>query len=290
MKFPEEAIDTEKNRQKLLEILKSEACDNCLGRQFGMLGHGLSNAERGKILSKIAGKITKSKLKEPKVCKICGNFFKEKINEVASDINKSFRGIEFKTFLIGTVLSGELIRKQEELWERTGIEDVEPIKTEINRELGKIVERKTDKNFDVKNPDVTILVNLQTGKIKLNIRSLCIYGGYSKLVRGIPQTMWVCSNCGGKGCVVCKGTGKLYPTSVQEIIEKPFLKAAKAKASSFHGAGREDIDARNLDYRPFVIEILQPKKRKIDLRKIERQINKSRKVKSGLRRYHKTPR
>ena len=113
MKFPEEAINTEKNTQKLLEILKSEACDNCLGRQFGMLGHGLSNAERGKILRKIAGKITKSKLKEAKVCKICGNFFKEKINEVASDINKSFRGIEFKTFLIGTVLSVELIRKQD---------------------------------------------------------------------------------------------------------------------------------------------------------------------------------
>jgi len=279
MKFPLKIFGEEKNRKKLIDVIESELCDSCVGRQFGMLGHSMTNAERGKILRNYASKISKVGMKEPELCKLCGNFFKEKINKIANDIIKNFHGIEFKTFLIGTILSGELVRRQEELWERIGIEDVEPIKTEINRELGKIIEKKTDKTFDAKNPDLTILVNLQTGKIKTQIRSLYIYGGYSKLVRGIPQTTWICGNCGGKGCIVCKGTGKLYPTSVQEIIEKPFLKAAKSRSSSFHGAGREDIDARNLAYRPFVIEILQPKKRKIGLKKIERQINKSKKVK-----------
>lgn len=70
----------------------------------------------------------------------------------------------------------------------------------------------------------------------------------------------------------------MYPTSVQEIIEKPLLKATGARKSSFSGAGREDIDARCIDFRPFVIEILKPEKRKIDLKKIEKQINKSKKV------------
>ena len=278
-KFPLQIFDEAKNREKLFEVLKDEVCNNCLGRSFAMVGHGFSNAERGEILRNYASKISKTKLKESESCKLCNNFFKEKINEIASEILKSFKNTEFKTFLVGTVLSGEMMRKQDELWQRVGIEDVEPIKSEINRELGKIIEQKSDKKFSAKNPDLTVLVNLQTNKIKTNIRSLYISGGYSKLVRGIPQTMWICSNCGGKGCVACKGTGKLYPTSVQEIIEKPFLKAAKAKESSFHGAGREDIDARNLDYRPFVIEILQPLKRKIDLKKIGRQTNKNRKVK-----------
>jgi len=279
MKFPLRILDEQKNREKLLEVLKSQLCDNCVGRQFGMLGHGMSNAERGEILRNYAGRITKTDVKGPKLCRLCNNFFKDKINQVASEILKSFKNIEFRTFLVGSILSGEMIRRQDELWERAGIEDVEPLKSEINRELGKIIEKKSDKTFLLKNPDVTVVANLQTGKIKTNIRSLYVSGGYSKLVRGIPQTMWICGNCGGKGCVVCKGTGKLYPTSVQEIIEKSFLKAAKAKSSSFHGAGREDIDARNLDYRPFVIEILQPKKRKIDLKKIGKQINKNKKVK-----------
>ena len=56
------------------------------------------------------------------------------------------------------------------------------------------------------------------------------------------------------------------------------MKAAKAKDNKFSGSGREDIDARNLGWRAFVVELLEPKKRKLDLKKIQRQINKSKKV------------
>ncbi|MEM7821832.1 MAG: tRNA pseudouridine(54/55) synthase Pus10, partial [Candidatus Aenigmatarchaeota archaeon] len=130
----------------------------------------------------------------------------------------------------------------------------------------------------------TVIVDLNTDKIKTEIRSLYIFGKYKKLVRGIPQAKWVCLKCHGKGCINCKGEGKLYPTSVQEIIEKPLLKAAKSKKSRFSAHGREDIDARCLDYRPFVIELLKPVKRKINLKKIEKEINKSKKVKvKGLK-------
>jgi tRNA U54 and U55 pseudouridine synthase Pus10 len=55
-----------------------------------------------------------------------------------------------------------------------------------------------------------------------------------------------------------------HPTSVQEIIDKPLPKAAGSKKSKFSAHGREDIDARCLDYRPFVIELLKPARRKID--------------------------
>jgi tRNA pseudouridine synthase 10 len=43
--------------------------------------------------------------------------------------------------------------------------------------------------------------------------------------------------------------------------------------------GREDIDARCLAWRPFVIEIIKPKIRRINLKEIEKKINKSKKVK-----------
>ncbi len=284
MTFPLEILNTDRNKEKLLEILKYKVCENCLGRQFGMIGHGLTNAERGKILRNFASELTNSKLKEPATCELCGNFFKDKINNLAKNIVKKLEGIEFDTFLVGTILSSELAKKQDAIWEKIGIEDVESIKSEMNRELGKKIEKLTDKKFNLKDPDVTIVIDLNTDTVRIQVKSLYIYGKYQKLARGIPQTKWICPKCNGKGCTYCKGEGKLYKTSIQEIIEKPLLSLTKSKNSSFHGSGREDIDARNLDWRSFVIELIKPFKRKVKLKVIEEKINKSKKVKvKGLK-------
>lgn len=295
-----------KINEKIIEALKdSYVCNNCLGRIFGNLLSGLSNRERGYILRyyiaflidsgekidvdlsnfyNVKFRNVKLDIEKPKECKICKNFFLEKIDKTAENITKKLKGIEFSTFQIGSVIPDELLSEENKVFEKVGIEFVESIKSEINRELGKRVERLMGKKFALKNPDVTVLVDLNTESIRLQIRSLYVYGKYKKLARGIPQTKWVCPKCYGKGCIYCKGEGKLYPTSVQEIIEKPLLKATESKKSKFSGSGREDIDARCLDWRPFVIELVKPVKRKIDLKKIEREINKSKKVKvKGLK-------
>jgi tRNA pseudouridine synthase 10 len=293
-----------KLEEKIVEILKENfICDNCLGRFFSELLSGFSNKERGRILRNylaflldsgekievnmsnfygIKFRNIKLEVKEPEKCKICGNFFEKEIDEQARKIVKELKNIEFQTFLIGSIPRDEMLNEEEKLQEKVGIEFSETIKSEINRELGKRVEKLSGKKFSLEKPDVTIIVNLKTGKIRKEIRSLYIYGKYKKLVRGIPQSKWVCPNCGGKGCIKCKGKGKLYPTSVQEEIEKPLLKATKAKKSALHANGREDIDARCLDYRPFVIELIKPLKRKINLKEIEKKINKSKKVKVKL--------
>jgi len=52
-------------------------------------------------------------------------------------------------------------------------------------------------------------------------------------------------------------------------VAAPFLAATGADGSRFHGMGREDIDARMLGRgRPFVLELLRPRKRTVDLREI----------------------
>jgi len=287
--------------KKAIEILKEGyVCDNCLGRNFGQLLTGYTNEQRGKIIRQFLALLLDSgekievdysnfygikfrnikiKPEKPKECKICKNFFLEKIDKVTEKIIKKLKRVEFNTFLIGTIVSDSLLKNEEELWNEVGIEFTESIKSEINREIGKRIEKISRKKFEIKNPDVTAVVDLNTGKIKIEIRSLYIFGIYQKPVRGIPQTKWVCPRCKGKGCSYCKGIGKLYKTSIQEEIEKPLLKITKGEKSKFHGAGRADIDARELDYRPFVIEIVKPIKRKIDLKKIEKEINKSKKVK-----------
>jgi tRNA pseudouridine synthase 10 len=291
--------------EKVKGILKKGyICDSCLGREFAELLSGMTNAERGKILRNYVAMLidsgekidvdtsnfygmkfrnAKIKPKKPKKCKICKNFFLDKgkaeIDKLAERVAKKLKGVEFDNFLIGTIPSDEMLRSEEKVWKELGIGFVEPIKSEINRELGKRVEKLVKKKFKLENPDVTILVNLNRDRIRLQLKSLYIAGGYKKLVRGIPQTKWICSECKGKGCKSCKGLGKLYKTSVQEQIEKSMIKAAKAKKTKFHGAGREDVDARCLDYRPFVIELVRPLKRKIKLTKLRSDINKSKKIK-----------
>jgi tRNA pseudouridine synthase 10 len=286
--------------EKLIEVFKDGyTCNNCAGRTLGNLLSGLSNEERGRILRhyiaflidsgekldvdlsnfyEIKFRNVKIKPEKPKECKICKNFFLKKIDELASEVVKKVKGIDFNTFQVGSIVSDELLKNEEKLLEIVGIEFSETIKSEINRELGKRVEKLTGKVFALRNPDLTIVVDLNTNSIRTQIRSLYFFGKYKKLVRGIPQTKWTCSRCGGKGCTYCKGEGKLYKTSIQEIIEKPLLKATKSKKSSMHASGREDIDARCLGYRPFVIEMVKPLKRKVDLKKVIKNVNKSKKV------------
>lgn len=271
-------------KEKAIEILKEDfVCDNCLGLQFGQLLTDMTNEERGKILRHYLAMLidskekisidnsnfygikfynVKIKPKKPKKCSICGNLFQE-LKKKAKKIIKKLKKYEFETFLVGCKLPEEIAKNEQKIWEFVGIEWCESIKSEINRELGKEIEKITGKKMMRKLPDITILYDLTTDNIKLDVRSLFVYGKYQKLIRGIPQTKW---------------KKKTYKSSVQEIIEKPFLKQTKAISSSFHGEGREDIDTRCLGWRPFVLELIEPKKRKLNLKESQKEINKSKKV------------
>ena len=272
-------------KEKIVEILKQGyVCDQCLGRSFAQLLSGFSNEDRGITLRYFVAMLIDSgekiavdnsnffgikfhnkkvKIKKPKKCYVCSNLFKElkkKVKLIIKELDK----YEYKTFLVGCKLNPELIEKEQELWNRIGIEWCESIKTAINRGLGKEIERITGKEMNRKIPDITVNLDLNTNKVELNVRSVYVYGKYQKLVRGIPQTKW---------------KRKIFRTSVQEMIEKPLLKQTKSENTSFHGSGREDVNVRCLGWRPFVIELNKPVKRKVDLKKILKKINKSKKVK-----------
>lgn len=294
----------------LEKVLETPICNSCLGRIYAQLLTGYSNKERGKIIRSflafaIDGKIINSENIDPsnfnnfkfrqnkdfaknfgagrtslthKACFFCDDFFAEKnLNKLAKKISGKLKQYEFKTFLVGNKPSQKLLEKEEDLWEKTGLEFCEPLKAEINREVGKVLEKKLNmrkksfprsyekKNVDLKKPDITILLDLQKNEISLNIQSLYIFGYYNKLIRGIPQCRW--------------GTPGKYKTSIEQIIAKPVMKLSKGKDHSFHGAGREDISAKCFGWRAFVLEIQYPKIRKVNLKKIQAEINKTKKVK-----------
>jgi tRNA pseudouridine synthase 10 len=272
-------------------------CDSCLGRQFAMLATGLTNAERGRALKTVmamqatsvqdrglledlapsskSARLGLGREGEDAPCWAClGEMSLENLERWADKGADAISGLEHSTFLVGTRISGLLAENEELLLADGGSTHAEPLKSELNREVGKLVAKKTGKQVDFQRPEVTVLLDLERGEVDLQIASLFLRGRYRKLVRGIPQTRWPCRECRGKGCPRCQGTGRMYPESVDELIRPAVLEASSAEDTVFHGAGREDIDALMLGTgRPFVVEAVRPKVRCLDLAKLEAEIN-----------------
>ncbi|MHA2296939.1 MAG: tRNA pseudouridine(54/55) synthase Pus10 [Candidatus Hodarchaeales archaeon] len=222
-------------------------------------------------------------------CGLCnGIFSNDSFNEIIDSIITLIKEInlEFTTFLVGSLVPGSLAEREEELKALYGLAHGEQLKSELNRETGKsLLEREefATKNVEFNTPDVIFLVKVEERKVRLKINPLFIYGRYKKIRRGVPQSKWDCKECRGKGCKECDFTGKRYPTSVEEITTDPGIEMTRAKAAKFHGSGREDIDALMLGRgRPFVLELVEPKKRFINLKSLEEKINKSNEVKVYL--------
>ncbi|MDD1767243.1 MAG: tRNA pseudouridine(54/55) synthase Pus10 [Methanomassiliicoccales archaeon] len=256
--------------------LKRDLCDHCLGRIFALVGTGTTNEARGKSARAEASFEREGRgeaLQPHEKCWLCEDIF-DSLPRFAEAIIKSLSKIEYNNFLVGTRVDPEIQGREERLWSEVGQETAEPIKAELNREIGKIVEARIGKPVEFDTPEVVALIDTRFAQVDLDVSPLFIYGRYRKLVRDMPQTRWPCRQCRGKGCERCQFTGKMYPTSVQEIVGDPIMSVAEGTDHFFHGMGREDIDARMLGTgRPFVIEIREPKKRNLNLGSLENIIN-----------------
>jgi tRNA pseudouridine synthase 10 len=206
-------------------------------------------------------------------CKLCDNIFQE-LEKFAQLVIDKLEDYEFKTFLIGSRVDKEITDKEEALWSELKLTYPEPIKTEINREVGKLIASRLHKKVDFSSPELTAIIDTRYDSIELNPAPLFIYGRYRKFSRSIPQTKWPCKRCWGRGCKYCKFTGKIYSISVEEIIASKFMEYTQGSEHLFHGLGREDVDVRVLGTgRPFVLEIRVPKKRLINLKALQKEIN-----------------
>ena len=263
--------------EKAENALKYNLCDHCFGRQFAKLGHGFDNSERGNSLRTALIMQNPDKQEEYNFnenCWLCENLFEE-IDNFVKLTELEMKGIEFDNFLIGSKIDYEIQEREEVLWAEISSDFAETIKSEINREIGKKLEKKIAKDVEFIRPEVLAIIDTRFDVVNLNIGSIFIYGRYKKLIRGIPQTKWNCKICYGRGCEKCNNTGKLYETSVEEIIAKEVMDISKGDEHLFHGMGREDIDVKMLgNGRPFVLEIRKPLKRKFDLKTLEKKINK----------------
>lgn len=287
---------SEKDFPRVLEKILRDGiilCDSCSGRIFGLRGYGLTNEERGKSLktvllmasyksgstefdeqlvrllaetgfkpAKILAEQLGVKFSEKK-CWLCGGI-SGKYRELAERAAELAKDYEFNTFLIGCRVSYSITRREEELWRMYKLADAESLKNEASREIGKIFSEITGKEYSLEKPELTIIIDLENEAIEIEPAPLFICGRYRKLVRGLPQNPWPYTDDRVK-----------YPTSIEELITKPMIREAEGESAKFHAAGREDIDAITLGSgRPFVVEIKYPRKRTLDLKKLEKAINK----------------
>ncbi|MDR0798011.1 MAG: tRNA pseudouridine(54/55) synthase Pus10 [Nitrososphaerota archaeon] len=297
--------------EKAFELLsKYPLCDHCLGRQFAALGYSVENNVRGFSLkvvltmqtndlvkekfdesisklqilaahgfSKIAQETLKH-LKQPSVslveeCFLCNGTF-GKIEELTKIAISAVSDYEFSTFLVGIELPVSIEEREDEFKAVFGVDTAESMKHEFGRLFGKAIAIRTGKEAEYLIPDIVIVLNPFLGKVKLQINPLFVGGRYRKLVRTISQSKWFCSNCRGRGCENCGGTGKLYPESVEGFASQRLLEVTEGADSFFHASGREDVDVRMLGTgRPFIVEISKPKKRFIDLKALGEAINVS---------------
>ena len=299
----------------ILLINNHSLCNYCLGRQFSNLATGTTNFIRGesikiflamnfsKTISDESIEFLQSLCKsgsehakmvllknqtipdEKEICFICEDSL-QKIDVLAENLSSNLNSIEFSTFLIGTLIPKELFEREHDLKAKYDLHKSEYLKQEFNREIGKKLSRIMSVETNFSEPEIIAEIQPFSDSLEIKIRSLYVYGRYSKYLRTIPQTRWPCRKCNGKGCQECNNTGRQYSESVEELVEEEAIKMAQGEKGVLHGSGREDIDARMLGTgRPFVLEIVSPKIRTIDLPKLEKVTNEYGKGKIEVRDY-----
>ncbi|PCN49984.1 tRNA pseudouridine(54/55) synthase Pus10 [Candidatus Geothermarchaeota archaeon ex4572_27] len=214
-------------------------------------------------------------VERPEPCYVCGGLM-DGVQGLAARVAEALKPYEFNTFLVGTRVPGSIVEREDALRARFSLSYGESLKSDLNRELRRALAAKLHKKVDFNSPDVLVVVDLVDDKVEVKPSPVFIYGRYRKLEAGIPQNKWLCSRCWGAGCERCGWTGKMYPTSIEELVAAPMAEMFEGRGAKFHGAGREDVDVKVVGRgRPFVVEVKEPRRRFLDLSMVEAKVNEA---------------
>ncbi|GGM69711.1 tRNA pseudouridine(54/55) synthase Pus10 [Thermogymnomonas acidicola] len=240
-----------------------DICVRCAGRIFALVDSGLTNTGRGEMLQFAIRSLTGNRdfsFVPERSCRVCRGTFLQ-MEKYLSMFLDATSGYEFSTFLVGSTFPEETVSEEQAiqaLFPGLG----ESIKREFNRELGKLISSKTGKQHDRKEPDIIANYDLRYDTLSLTVRGFYVKGRYRKLSREIPQTRWI-HRVGDD-------------RSVEYFIGKPLCDMLGGKEYHLHAAGREDVDVRMLGSgRDFVIEVVNPRIRHLDLEEFRERVNAS---------------
>ena len=201
-------------------------------------------------------------------CMLCENKH-EFLDKFVDTAIKKLTRFEFSTFLVGITLPFGVEEREDEFKAAFKVLYGENIRNEFGRSIGKRIVKKTNKQVDFRNPDLVILINPLTEKISIQAAPVFVGGTYRALVDNIPQSTWFCSTCRGKGCQKCDWSGKNSSETIEELFKKPFINFFSSNTATFHSSSHSNIVTDDFgSWKYFVMEVSSPKKRFVDITKL----------------------
>lgn len=244
--------------KKILE--EYDLCDHCLGRLFAKKLGLLSNKKLGEKIHKVL------KTKNTK-CYVCKNIF-DTLHQYVRKMQEISSEYDFRTFLAGTKIKPSILDRDDHLKSQFKLRGMEGIKVNITRELTKQFTRKTKKQWQQIEPDITFIIDLKTESCEVQSKPVFLSGRYTKSDRNTPQKQKSCNNCLGKGCLLCNYHGIADYDSVEGIMSKYFFEKFGAIQVKITWIGGEDETSLVFGSgRPFFAKLIRPKKRNLRLPK-----------------------
>jgi len=184
-----------------------------------------------------------------------------KISKMAESAAKKVSHYQFDTFTVGVSLPEGIQEREDELRSNLRLKGNETIKTQIAKVIAAHVSQKLHKRVDRLKPDLTLLVNPDTGEAVVSSKSVFFYGRYTK-PRGASQKRELCLNCGGAGCKRCGKTGFKRKPSVEGLLRRKLFSFSGSEKMTFSWLGSEDCNSRVFPPgRPFIAEVKSPVRR-----------------------------
>ncbi len=242
--------DTLARARRLVE--QYMVCDHCLGRAF-LEVEGKDNAERGRKIREALG----VPQVDPRDCYFCMGIF-GRIDELARRALWDIRGTGFTRFRIGSHLNGELIRREEELWDAAASVETETLRKHVNREVGKRVKAMDSRlQYEGEYPEVEVILDLPAGETLRITHPIILVGRYRKKA-GMRQSKMLCPHCVGRGCSKCGYTGRVDRNSVEDVVGTVALGVFGGTGTRIHTPFNEGTLPVSGNGVPFALQIKEP--------------------------------
>lgn len=192
-------------------------------------------------------------------CFICQSLT-SRLASIERRVIREARRYQFGTFAIGMILPVGVQEREDQLRSELRIRGKSTIKSQLAGKISSFIQSELRKKVDRMHPDLTALVDLNTGTVSATAKSIFVYGRYTK-PRGVSQRRIVCERCDGSGCENCDG-GYARAPSLESLMEHSLVRLLGAQRARFTWFGSEDPDS--LVYppgRPFIVEVKNPRKR-----------------------------
>ena len=195
-------------------------------------------------------------------CSVCAGLM-DRTGEMAALAKDRAKRYQFRSFGVGVSVPDGVQEREDEMRSNLRLKGSETIKTQAGKLIAAEVSHRLGKQLDRNRPDLNLLADFGAGEVYATSRPVYYYGRYTKPGK-IPQRRIFCSRCKGSGCEKCGGTGFDGKPSVEGLLRKKLSDLSGSEKMTFTWLGSEDRESKVIPPgRPFLVEVKDPKKRKL---------------------------